>query len=144
MKKVALTLLAIIFLAGCAELDKAKYGKGNPTEQDAQSCHFGEYPNNYQQIIKDYCEGILKDPGAAIYKFDPKLEKGVFKTKNIRVCGYLVKVQINGKNSYGGYTGFQDWVFVIENGRVGQYAHLEVEGDFSGYDYWRYHWLAAE
>jgi hypothetical protein len=70
----------------------------------------------------NFCEILLKDPVSAQYRFsEPR--KGLLKPwSGGKFYGYLVLTAINAKNSYGGYTGFKNAMFVIRNGQVVQYS----------------------
>ena len=90
---------------------------------------YGAYPSDYQKIIETAMAGMLKDPESARYdgfsqpkhdqvvhlEYAPDGAVGVTKTA---IYGYSVCASVNAKNSFGGYTGDQEYWFLIRNGRV--------------------------
>jgi len=83
---------------------------------------YGSYPNNYEEIVKNYYSRILKDPDSANYQS--------FTTPNMSYMGdrfdgtkygYLVCATVNSKNSFGGYVGFSTDGLLIRNGSVIKY-----------------------
>lgn len=78
---------------------------------------FGEPPTNPLETIKKYMENRLKDPESAKYK-DLKIQKS-FIINDYRVSfGWKAEVLINGKNSYGGYTGFKAEYFDFKGNKL--------------------------
>lgn len=123
-KHIVLTLLPFIF-CGCAT---------PPTQEELSSADYGQYPADYENIIKGYMRTILKDPDSARYQFlnTPKTGWNGFGGKKF---GYVVCAYINAKNSYGGYVGNRMSHFMIKNGRVidashgdGNYGDAMVQG----------------
>ncbi len=78
---------------------------------------FGVVPTNPLKLIQDYLENSLKDPSAAKYK-DMEIKKYYIISNHKLTFGYLVSVQINGKNSYGAYTGYKSHFFKIKNNQI--------------------------
>jgi len=69
-------------------------------------------------------EGVLKDPYSAHYTFVP-LGKTWWRVGLLfggkKYVGYGVNIFVNAKNSYGGYTGDEEYGFVIRNGVIIRY-----------------------
>jgi len=116
MKKVifalALTITAV-FLSGCAPKP--------PSQTAISSANYGKLPEDYQQQIKNHMNSLLKDPESARYTFEPPFKAysqdgSLSSTGGGVVYGYVAGVQVNAKNSYGGYTGNQLYVFMFSNG----------------------------
>jgi hypothetical protein len=107
-KNILLFLLSAFILFGCAT---------PPTQQEIASADYGVYPKDYEEIIKSYMNGILKDPMSAQYTFlgAPQIAWTSF---GGRKFGYGTCVRINAKNSFGGYTGNHLSYFLIRNGSV--------------------------
>ncbi|RKF36715.1 hypothetical protein [Paraburkholderia fungorum] len=122
-----------IALAACAAA---------PTSEEMASADYGTYPDNYQDVIHDYMENVLKDPDSARYDYLNSPQSGWRRTSNGLKFGYVVCVNINARNSYGGYTGAQPSYFMLRDGTVvstvhgdGQYMDSLVAGlckDFIG------------
>lgn len=82
---------------------------------------YGEFPSDYEAIIKAYLEKTLKDPESARYgEFTkPEKDQAIANVHERRALyGYVSCVDINAKNSYGGYTGAKRTWFLIHDGKV--------------------------
>lgn len=55
----------------------------------------------------------LKDPGSANYKF-----QDTFLTKTGKGKQWVMNFDINSKNSFGGYTGYERWLAAFADGRL--------------------------
>lgn len=100
MKKFMLICLSVIMLSGCV---------APMTTAEVNSATYAELPTNYQEQLKVIISSSLKDPDSAKFKFYPP-RKGY--TAATRHFGYVVPVDVNAKNSYGGYAGYQMFYFV--------------------------------
>lgn len=67
-----------------------------------------------EQLIRGRLESYMKDPGSAQLKIDRGPLYGTVKTDDATFTGWLVCGQLNGRNSYGGYVGYEPYLFVIE------------------------------
>lgn len=110
--------LAMLALAGCVT---------PPTQQEYEATvatigYGAELPADWQERVKTFMEMRLKDPVSAIWKFDEKSATawaGESDMNGVRVvAGHVVTGQVNAKNSYGGYTGFEQYQFMIRDGEV--------------------------
>lgn len=115
MKKLLISILAAISLAGCAAA---------PTNEEAAAADYGSYPDDYQQIVKSHMEGILKDPDSAKYQFLDTPQKAWNSIGGLKF-GYAVCARINAKNSYGAYIGYKTSYFLIRNNTVIHTLHPE-------------------
>jgi hypothetical protein len=114
MKSIYLAFaLLLILLAGCAI---------TPTQKQIDAADYGTYPANYEEIIKAYMGSILKDPESAKYQFLNAPKQGWNSVGGLKFA-YIVCVNINTRNSYGGYTGNQMSHFMIKNGLVIDSTH---------------------
>lgn len=116
MKKL-ITTMALVFafltISGCAPKP--------PSQTAITTADYGVLPPDYQQQVKTYFNSILKDPESARYTFEPPFkaysQDGSLSSTGGGVrYGYVTGVQVNAKNSYGGYTGNQLYVFMFSNG----------------------------
>lgn len=103
----------LVLLGACAsgpspeQLRVADYG-AEVSAQDAE------------QMIRAYFDQTLKDSESARYKFSPPAKGWLKPDPSIwgeTFYGRLVEVQVNAKNSYGGYTGYEAWKFLIRDGQ---------------------------
>ncbi len=116
MKKImasAILAASTLALTGCAPKP--------PSQVEISTANYGSLPGDYQQQIKNYMNSILKDPESARYTFERPFkaysQDGSLSSTNGGVrYGYVAGVQVNAKNSYGGYTGNQLYVFMFSNG----------------------------
>jgi len=118
--KNKLTGLMIVFgcliLTGCA---------ATPTQEEIANAYYGEQPTQVFQemIIKTFMASILKDPDSAKYQFGESY-KGyityypdtVFPSKT--EYGWVIRVSVNAKNSFGGYTGYQLYRFLVRDENI--------------------------
>jgi hypothetical protein len=123
--KFIFVLTICIFLSACVT-----------SEQIAQA-DYGPPPTDVETQAKSYFETALKDSETARYKFGT-LDKGW--TKDLLVAGgkahfgWIQIVSVNSKNSYGAYTGFQEYYLLFERGTlVGDVTDLVLaaQGGFS-------------
>ncbi len=97
-----LVLLIFLMVIGCAS---------GPTEEEVANADYGNYPKNEDQIIKNYMDRRLKDSDSAKYEFLNKPRAFYMGRGNNVSYGYAVCIEINSKNSYGGYTGWKPYFF---------------------------------
>lgn len=92
-----------------------------PTQDEINKADFGSKPVGYENNIKDLVSLQLKDPSSAQYKFyEP--QKGYFQdgmAQNFEIhYGWIIPIQYNAKNSYGGYVGFKPLYYFISKERI--------------------------
>ena len=102
-----------LFIGGCAT---------PPTQQELAAADYGTYPDNFEQIIKNHMTSILKDPDSARFQFLNNPKKG-WNGLGGKKFGYVSCVNINAKNSYGGYVGSRMSYFMIRNGKIIDFSH---------------------
>ena len=116
MKKFGIllcVLLGVASMTGCAPKP--------PSSVEICTANYGALPGNYQDLIKAHFNTLLKDPESARYTFLPTYkgysQDGVLAESSGGVkYGYGAPVLVNAKNSYGGYTGNQQYAFMFSNG----------------------------
>ncbi len=125
MKTLFSLLLIVFVIAGCST--KPREEQTSPESQAwMRSIHegngdFGAYPQDYKKIIESYFQETLKDPYSARYSYfrEPKKDAHLVDTKSrVALYGYSVCVNVNAKNSYGGYTGNKPYWLLIRNGEI--------------------------
>jgi hypothetical protein len=94
-----------------------------PPQQEIQNADYGS-PITLEESepqVKAAMETILKDGISAIYKCSLGgkgwLGSGMA-WDGVNVYGYMLVCEINGKNSYGAYSGFEHYMFVFTNGKL--------------------------
>ncbi len=112
MKIIMMTIIlsiSLMLMSGCV---------AKPTPEQLARADYGEYPTNYERIVKEFMVECLKDPDSAQYKFKAPYKGYVCKPPiqggGVDKFGWLVDVQVNAKNSYGGYTGYKRYLFIFK------------------------------
>lgn len=72
-----------------------------------------DLPKDYQQLVIDAIKRNLKDPDSAKFVFDNEPIPAVAFDGS-----WEGEVNVNAKNSYGGYTGYQEWWYWIKGDKV--------------------------
>lgn len=116
---LGVALVALAF-AGCGTVPQSEI------LTQAEATGYGApLASSYQETIKAFMETQLRDPANAVYKFGTPEKGWVTKAPvaggGLDVAGYLVPVQINATNGFGGYTGFQEYGFLLRDNRVVRY-----------------------
>lgn len=103
-----------------------------PTTQQLATADYGAYPSGYREIADAWIKRSMKDPYSvrdvsvgAPEKFwvsDAPIEGGK------KHYGYMVLVSLNGKNSFGAYTGTQSYRLLIHDSRVIAHQWLNQPG----------------
>lgn len=119
--RLVLAVLAILLLNGCALMNR-------PSPEQIAKADYGTFPFDYQVIVKEYMDTVLKDPSSAQYSDWRGPDQGYVSNMNGAFFGYRVCVFVNAKNSYGGYTGKQPHAFVIKNNTVIQHQGGGISG----------------
>lgn len=114
LRQIVVLFLAFL-LVSCARLQPV-----NPTI--AANADYGEYPDKYEEIVKDYFSSRLKDPYSAVYgigkPYKAYLREAPARGGEPSAFGYIVEVGVNAKNSFGGYVGEQYYKLFIRNNFV--------------------------
>lgn len=119
-------LLLAVALVGCSSpYPQRSNGTRPPAEEGwtppTENVDYGEYPTDYEEIAKEAVAAVLKDPESARFGRVslPRREHAISNQfRREAVYGYSSCIEVNAKNSYGGYTGFQAHWLLIRNGRV--------------------------
>jgi hypothetical protein len=111
--KTTLTCIAIAFLVtACA----SGFQRPEPTAD------YGSPPQGYEEAIKAHFEPVLKDPESARYRFGYPVKayanEGSLYGDKVSWVGYLVNVEVNAKNSFGGYTGSKPYMVLFSGDRI--------------------------
>lgn len=104
MKKYLL-LASVVFIAGCESVSTTPI-------QSAP---------NFQRIAEDAVRESMKDPESV--RFKDTYQAYQLSNGDVAVCG-----EVNGKNSYGGYTGYTPYYVRIKNGQAYRMHAMEASG----------------
>lgn len=126
MKKLlAFLILPLTILAGCAALNEP-----TPAQLEAATYPTPFKQDKYQAAIKEWAIDNLVDPDSLQIR---SVDTTPARKGWIAVCtkydefacvnrmfyfGYIFNARINAKNTSGGYTGFQDYAFVIRGDTI--------------------------
>ena len=89
-----------------------------------ETASYGQMPVAYEASVRAAMENYLKDPASAIYRFGKPVRAysnyGWAEAHGAQVewTGYLVKVEVNAKNSFGGYVGYQPYLVLFKDNAV--------------------------
>ena len=119
-----------LLLVACADLPQP-----TPIEismKTVRSENYGSYPKNYERQIRQYLNETLLDGDSARIRIitPPRKVFKIYETDDrpsqpkYYPC-YLVCAEVNAKNTYGGYTGWQTKRYRFTNGS------MEDEQNFS-------------
>ena len=129
----SLFLILLMIFNGCATTKLTQ-----KQLQLIENADYGEYPTDYEKIVKDYFSRFLFDPYSAVYRIGQPYKGYLGKPPILGggpdKFGYLVDVSVNAKNRYGGYVGERQYSVLILNGQViGQYPTFFQEELLRGY-----------
>lgn len=120
-------IIAVMILAsmitGCASTAFRE-----PTYQELSAASYGApiAQDDAQALALRFLSARLKDADSAKYQWG-SVERGYLKDAPIiggrAYAGYVMHVEVNAKNSYGGYAGFQDFAFLFFNGSINRVYH---------------------
>lgn len=116
MRQMMFCAFLSLALIGCA-------GQQPPSSVQIAGANYGSLPANYQEQIKSYFGSVLKDPYTAHYAFDKPFkgysQDGAWAPSGGKVFfGWVAPVNVNARNSYGGYTGNKPYVFIFSEGQL--------------------------
>ena len=115
--KCLLAVVACLFV-GCQALKDGLRDCFPPSEAAQMNADYGERVSQVQaeKLVVTSLENILFDPYSAFYKFS-RIRTGWRNLPNCdRIFGYYIEVDVNAKNRYGGYTGYQRRSAIIRDG----------------------------
>lgn len=114
MKTIVFIAFLAAFVSGCAVTPMP-----TPLQIALKDC--GPAPVDYKEQIEALIGFRLKDPESARYKYSIP-EKGCVRSAPLQgsklYFGWLVNVEVNAKNSYGGYTGYELYQTLFQDGEI--------------------------
>lgn len=121
MKNLIIISLCLLF-TGCATLPEPIKP---PTAEELAKMDYGSpLTIDYEKFIKNYFNENLKDPESARYKFQQPRhfwyrDSPILGGKEY--IGYAIFAEVNAKNSFGGYNGFEPYIFIFKNNILTKY-----------------------
>lgn len=124
--RIIVALIMIVSLAGCA------------FQQPLPNADYRDPPSSFDSIPGRMSD-LLKDPYSAKYRYHHAPVKGyanngLLHGGDVAFFGWMVPFEVNAKNSFGAYTGWQpyvayykgNWIAFIRPGTLGQQALVTV------------------
>ena len=126
---------SLCLLAACAVTQPS----AQVSMKTVRSANYGVYPKNYERQIRQYLNETLLDPGSAKIRigtphkvfqiinplantYPPKTPKEMKNNKYYVVCA-----EVNAKNTFGGYTGWQRHRYrFYKDGQMEDEQHLGI------------------
>jgi hypothetical protein len=113
LRQIGLSLLFAYAFCGCVS---------TPTPDEVAKMDYGQPPINYSASITNFVGSTLKDPDSAEYRNFSVPKKGGYQCGLIggfkQYRGWKVFVEVNAKNSYGGYIGYQSYIFLFQGENI--------------------------
>ena len=88
---------------------------------------YGEYPKNYQKILKDFLQQKLLNHESAKVEFINKPSQSSITQMGTDYNGYRLCLSINSKNGKSIYTGFKTHLFLIWKQAINSKKPLNFE-----------------
>ncbi len=138
---VCLSLLICGSLTGCDAMMYKPFAPGNalnkdgnlmgakqPTADELAAADYGAPidQEHAQQQVTAWMTYRLKDADSAKYQWGT-VDRGFVKDAPIIgghiYTGYVLHALVNAKNSYGGYSGFEEYTFLFRDGQIARAYH---------------------
>ena len=119
--------LICVLVSGCA-VSPVMMFPIEPTKEEISKADYGEKPTLYKKVIEDYVKSGLIDPESAQltnYSAPKKDWLGDNEIGGKTYIGWLVCVDVNAKNKYGGYVGRKMYSFIFKGNEI-TYAQSDV------------------
>lgn len=132
IKAIGIVAISAVLLSGCGVAYRNAAAEFISTQPP--SAWGSAPPSDYKALQRKILLISLKDPESARFQGEDGQPERVVISASMTdpkvVPVYLTRVQVNAKNSFGGYTGFKEYRFFWNEGRL--YAH---ESESSGRKY---------
>ena len=109
--KLLITCSMILMLMACAVKP--------PTESELANADYGSSISQEKAklIAQEYIEERLRDPNSAQYKWGEIKKTWISYDMEPFFC-YVLEIEVNAKNGFGGYGGFKPYKFAYHNGKL--------------------------
>jgi hypothetical protein len=111
LARFAFCVIVALVLTGCPR---------QPSMEERAAADYGNYPYDYEEIVKQHMRHSLFDPYSAQYEFlSSPTARFLARAFGGKISyGYGGYVFINAKNRYGAYVGNKKFKYLIRNGAV--------------------------
>lgn len=122
--KLAFAILIVCFVVPVIQGCASQFAKPSMAVEA-----WGPPPDNYETIVKRHFDSFLLDGESARFKFQTPVRgyanQGLVHGGGVRWTGYWVRVDVNAKNSFGGYVGWRPYIVLLAT--TGVYQIVEGE-----------------
>lgn len=106
-----------------------------PKKEEKPQAHLEEPPNMIFwefYMRKGYFDKALLDPHSAKFRHDKPYKSEVRDVRTNKVeHGWVVRIWVNAKNAFGGYTGYRPFTLLVRDGKV--ILAYDADDYFAGY-----------
>lgn len=129
MNRLLFTLSFLIVaasLGGCAT---------SPAPVAIAAADYGPEPVNYRAAVNEHLRYVLKDPESVRDVTIARPARGFFQynTHSPMQFGWLTVVELNARNSFGGYAGLTPYLALIRDDKVLRFVELKYTSRETGY-----------
>ena len=109
--KLLIVAFFVLLITGCASA---------PSEEEIANAYYGKdhSQSECERIVESVLSSSLKDPGSAQWQHGSCYKGWSSSLTSGKNFGWILRGSVNGKNSYGGYTGFSAYQAVIRDNRL--------------------------
>lgn len=122
--KIAILAATVCVISACAP---------QPSSQQLRDADYGGYPAKYKEIGKRYVQDTAIEPESIQYYWK-QYATPIQVYDEFAGPAYGFCVQLNGKNSFGGYTGKRWAAFVIKDGTLIDSSFVTGGGESPGFN----------
>lgn len=125
--KTLLTALCLLF-SGCMSVSTQELASLNCGPSPGQAVMETKARSHFNAVLKDSESARIKFHEARrAWQKDGSLRGGTLHG------GWLLVAEVNAKNSYGGYTGFQNYYLFFENGVMYRLEQFHFDNRMAGF-----------
>lgn len=142
MKKLVAIFVLMLFAISISGCGVAYQMKRDELLKTATIEEYGpKPPSNHRDIEQQIINSVLKDPDSAKFQswndgYTTIIQSGLGSPTPMLV--WMTSVDVNAKNSYGGYTGYKTWYFAWSNGRIVATGSPDSTTSGTYYTNWNY------
>jgi hypothetical protein len=102
-------------------------------QQFDEAIRFGEYPQEYRNLIKKFLSSKLSDPESTAYRFGTPYKGSILLDENLEspAYGYVVVVKVSERNESGRYGEERPYIFLIKDHSMWLVDSSRVKGIFT-------------
>jgi hypothetical protein len=132
-RRLGLLLVAAVLGTGCwAHGPLDIWPRQSSVVQAADEGRCGPEPTQaeLEDVVRRFAASELKDPESARWRNLRAVRRGQWRANGNTMYGWFVMFELNGKNSFGGYTGFTSEVVLLEPSGTFWHSDQSMTGEF--------------